>query len=332
VDNVHQILSVVVSVTGGLAVSLLIYLGLNFLVSKTNSRWNRRLLPYVFVGPVLVLIALFIIGPAVLTVYQSLFVTDPYGFSTFAGIANYVSLFSAEAFRETLLNNLLWIIVVPAVTVGIGLTVATLADRLGRRGESIFKSVIFLPMSISFIAAASVWSFVYAYNAPGQPQVGLLNAVWTSITGHDPIPWLQTNLLHANSFLIMAVVIWLNAGYAMALLSAAIKSVPEETVEAARIDGANAWQLFALVVVPQIRTTIVTVFVTILITVMKIFDIVFAMTNGQYSTNVIGVEFYNQLFQFNNPGKASAVVVVLIIAVVPVMVYQIRTYRERTLR
>ncbi|ARC55931.1 sn-glycerol-3-phosphate transport system permease protein UgpA [Frondihabitans sp. 762G35] len=324
-----QIISVLSSVIGGLAVSFLIYLGLNFIVAKTNTAWNRRLLPYVFIGPVLLLILVFLIGPTLLTVYQSLLKTDQYGLQSFGGLSNYVSLFTTPSFLQTLLNNLLWIIVVPAVTVIIGLAVATLADRLGPKREKTFKSIIFLPMAISFIAAATIWSFVYYYVAPGQPQVGLLNGIWTGITHADPIAWLQNSTAHANSFLIMAVVIWLNAGYAMVLLSAAIKAVPEETIEAARIDGASERQAFFQIIAPQIRGTIIAVFITVLITVMKIFDIVFAMTSGAFNTNVLGMEFYNQFFSFNNPGKASAVVVILIIAVIPVVIYQVRTYRQQ---
>jgi alpha-glucoside transport system permease protein len=324
-----QIISVLVSVIGGLAVSFLIYLGLNFIVSKTNTKWNARLLPYVFLGPVLLLILIFLIVPTGITIYQSLITSDEFGLQSFGGLANYVSLFTTPSFRQTLLNNLLWIIVVPVLTVVIGLAVATLADRLGPLREKVFKSIIFLPMAISFIAAATIWQFVYAYSAPGQPQIGLLNGIWTAITNSDPIPWLQNDAFHANSFLIMAVIIWLNSGYAMVLLSAAIKGVPEETIEAARIDGANERQAFFRVVTPQIWGTIVAVFITVLITVMKLFDIVFAMTSGQFNTNVLGTEFYSQLFAFNNPGKASAVVVILIIAVIPVMIYQVRTYRNQ---
>jgi alpha-glucoside transport system permease protein len=324
-----QIISVLASVIGGLVISFLIYLGLNFIAERSNTKWNKRLLPYVFLGPVLLLLLVFLLIPVALTIYQSFITTDQYGLTTFGGLKNYVSLFTSAGFLNTLFNNLLWIIFVPALTVIIGLAVATLADRLGPRREKTFKSMIFLPMSISFIAAATIWAFVYDYKAPGQPQVGLLNALWTGITHADPVPWLQNTFLHANSFLIMAVVIWLNAGYAMVLLSAAIKAVPEETIEAARIDGANERQAFFRVIVPQIRATIVAVFITVLITVMKIFDIVFAMTSGQFGTNVLGTEFYNQLFSFNNPGKAAAVVVILLIAVIPVVVYQIRSYRAQ---
>jgi alpha-glucoside transport system permease protein len=324
-----QIISVLSSVIGGLLVSFLIYLGLNFIVGKTNTKWNKRLLPYVFLGPVLLLLVVFLLVPTGITIYQSFLKTDQYGLQSWGGVTNYVGLFGSAPFLQTLLNNLLWIIVVPGVTVIVGLIVATLADRLGPKREKTFKSIIFLPMSISFIAAASIWTFVYDYSAPGQPQIGLLNAIWTGITHADPISWLQTETAHANSFLIMAIVIWLNAGYAMVLLSAAIKGVPEETIEAARIDGASERQTFFRVVAPQIRTTIVAVFITVLITTMKIFDIVFAMTSGQFNTDVLGMEFYNQFFAFNNPGKASAIVVILIIAVIPVIIYQVRTYREQ---
>jgi len=324
-----QILSVLISVVGGLAVSFLIYLGLNFVVAKTNTRWNARLLPYVFLGPVLLLILVFLLIPTGLTVFQSLQKTDQYGLQSFGGLTNYVSLFSTPSFLQTLLNNLLWIIVVPAVTVIIGLGVATLADRLGPTREKTFKSIIFLPMAISAIAAASIWQFVYYYTAPGQPQVGLLNGIWTGITHADPVAWLQNDTAHMNSLLLMVVVVWLNAGYAMVLLSAAIKGVPEETIEAARIDGASERQAFFRIIAPQIRATIVAVFITVLITVMKLFDIVFAMTSGQFNTNVLGMEFYNEFFSFNNPGKASAVVVILILAVIPVIIYQVRTYRQQ---
>lgn len=325
----NQIVSVLASVVGGLVISYLIYLGLNFVVEKTNTKWKARLLPYVFLGPVLLLLAIFILAPTVLTAVQSLIHYDQYGLTTFGGVTNYIQLLSSPSFLQTLLNNLLWIVVVPAVTVIVGLFIATLADRLGPLREKTFKTLLFVPFAISGIAAGTMWSFVYYYNSPGQPQIGILNAIWTGITKADPVAWLATPAFHLNSFLIMAVMIWLNAGYAMVLLSAAIKGVPEETIEAARIDGANEQQAFFRVIMPQIRATIVAVFITVLITVMKVFDIVLAMTSGQYNTNVLGLEFYNQLFSFQNQGKASAVVVILLIAVIPVIIYQIRSYREQ---
>lgn len=325
----QQIISTVVAVVAGVAVSLLIYICLNFVISKAPGRLKFRLLPVVFLLPAVALLLIFIIIPAAFTAFQSLFTYDMYGVSSFGGLANYVSLFTSPAFIDTLVNNLLWLIIVPTGTLVLGLAIAFFADKLGPGRESAIKTVIFLPRSISFIVAATIWSFVYAYSPASRPQIGLLNALWVGLTGQDPVPWLQVDFSRLNSLLIMAVVIWLNTGYAMVLLSAAMKSVPEETIEAARIDGAGGGQVFFQVIVPQIRTTIILVFVTVLITVMKIFDIVFAMTNGQFNTNVIGLEFYNQLFLFNNPGKAAAVVVILMFAIIPIMVYQIRTYREQ---
>jgi alpha-glucoside transport system permease protein len=321
-----QVVSALVSVVGGLAVSFLIYLGLNWLVGRTNVKWNARLLPYVFIGPVLLLIGAFLVYPAVRTIYLSFF--NPTG-ARFVGLDNYVDLFTSGSFISVLLNNLLWILIVPAAAVVIGLAVATFADRVGPTREKIFKSTIFLPMAISFIAAATMWRFIYTYNPPGQGQVGLLNAIWTGITRSDPVPWITIDAGKLNSILLMVVVIWLNAGFAMVLLSAAIKGVPEETIEASRIDGANERQAFFQVIVPQIWSTVVAVFITVLIGVMKIFDIVYAMTGGQYGTSVLGMEFITQLFNFGNPGKASAVVVVLMIAVIPVMIYQVQNYRRQ---
>jgi alpha-glucoside transport system permease protein len=322
-----QIVSALVSIVGGLAVSFLIYFSLNWLVLRLPQKTSQKLLPWAFLLPVLVLIAAFLVYPALRTVFLSFFVGQAR--LRFVGLDNYTELLGSADFINILLNNLTWIVVVPAAAVLLGLAVATFADRVGPLREKVFKSIIFLPMAISFVAAATIWRFVYTYNPPGQPQVGLLNAIWTAITRGDPQPWLTLDTARLNSLLLMVVVIWLNAGFAMVLLSAAIKGVPEETIEAARMDGANERQTFFQVIAPQIRTTVVAVFVTILITVMKIFDIVYAMTGGAYGTSVLGVEFINQLFNFGSPGKAAAVVTLLMIAVIPVIVYQVRSNRSQ---
>ncbi len=323
-----QILSALVSVIGGLAVSFLIYFALNWAVERTGERWKARLLPYVFLGPVLVLIAVFLLYPTIRTFVLS-FTKGPAGSERFVGFDNFAELLGSGNFLTVLSNNLVWIIVVPTFAVIVGLFIATLADRVGPIREKVFKSIVFLPMAISFVAAATIWRFVYQYNPPGQPQIGLLNEIVTSVTGGAPVAWLTVDDFKVNSLFLMVVIVWLNAGFAMVLLSAAIKGVPEETIEASRIDGANERQTFFRVIMPQIRATIIAVFVTILITVMKIFDIVWAMTGGQYGTSVLGVEFFNQLFSFNAPGKASAVVVILMIAVIPVIIYQVRSYRRQ---
>lgn len=325
------IFSAIISVVLGLGISFLIFWLLNFLVERTNDKTKSRLLPYVFLLPVIVLVAVFLLYPALRTFVESFMRQSQRRGegATFVGLENYISLFTDPNFISVLINNLLWVLVVPAATVLVGLLIAILTDRLGKRREQSFKAMIFIPMAISGIAAAVTWRFIYFYAPPGNPQIYLLNAIWTSVTGQDPIPWLTIDAARVNSFLLMFIVIWLQVGFAMVLLSAAIKGVPEETIEAARLDGANERRTFFLVIVPQIRGTVLAVFVTVTIFVMKSFDIIYAMTGGQYNTSVLVVEFYSQLFSFQNPGKAAAVVMVLMVAVIPLIVYQVRSYKSQ---
>jgi alpha-glucoside transport system permease protein len=181
-------------------------------------------------------------------------------------------------------------------------------------------------MAISLVGAAVIWNLIYEFRPAGQSQIGLQNAIITAL-GFDPIAWIQESTLHLNNFLLMMVLLWAQVGFAMVLLSAAIKGVPVDTIEAARIDGAQERQVFFRVVVPQIKGTIVTVFITVLIAVMKIFDVVYVMTRGAFNTNVLGNEFFVQLnVNFNN-GAAAAIVVLLMLAVIPVMFYQVRHFK-----
>ncbi|MFT3796999.1 carbohydrate ABC transporter permease [Microbacterium sp.] len=325
------IISAVISVVLGLGVSFLIFFFLNWLVERTGDRWKARLLPYVFLVPVIVLVGVFLLYPAVRTLIESFMKASQRRgeAATWVGLQNYAELFTDPEFLGVLRNNLLWVAVVPALAVVIGLLVAVLTDKLGRRRETAFKSIIFLPMAISGVAAAVAWRFIYFYAPPGNPQIYALNAFWTTVTGQDPVPWLTLDTGSLNSFLLMVIAIWLQVGFAMVLLSAAIKGVPEETIEAARLDGASERRLFFSVIVPQIRGTILAVLVTVVIFVMKAFDIVYAMTGGQYKTSVLAVEFYTQLFSFQNPGKAAAVVMILMVAVAPLVVYQIRSYKSQ---
>ncbi|MGY4859246.1 carbohydrate ABC transporter permease [Cryobacterium sp. AP23] len=325
------IFSAVISVVLGLGLSFLIFWFFNWVVERQHDRTKARLLPYVFLLPVIVLVAVFLLYPALRTFVESFMEQSKRRGegATFVGLDNYISLFTDPNFLGVLLNNLLWVIVVPAGAVLIGLLVAILTDRLGQRREQSFKAMIFIPMAISGIAAAATWRFIYFYAPPGNPQIYFLNAVWTRLTGNDPVPWLTIDAARVNSFLLMFIVIWLQVGFAMVLLSAAVKGVPEETIEAARLDGANERRTFLLVIVPQIRGTVLAVFVTVTIFVMKSFDIIYGMTGGQYNTSVLVVDFYSQLFSFQNPGKAAAVVIILMIAVVPLIVYQIRSYKSQ---
>jgi alpha-glucoside transport system permease protein len=311
------------TVLAGIGGALLLYWALNKVCELLPGKWEHRLKPYVFILPAYLAIAVYLLYPAIVTVINSF--KDRFS-ENWVGWENYSTLLSSPAFLDTLFTTMLWVVIVPSVTIAVGLTVAVLADRLGGRGEKFVKTMIFMPMAISMVGAATVWRFVYASQPAGQPQTGLLNAIWTSF-GNDPVPWLQTSDWRLNTALLMVILLWSQVGYAMVLLSAAVKAVPVETVEAARIDGAHERQVFFRIVVPQIKGTIITVGVTVLIMVMKIFDIVYVNTNGGFKTNVIANEFINQLYTNFNYGSASSIVVLLMIAVIPIMVYQVRHFK-----
>jgi alpha-glucoside transport system permease protein len=319
----EKLLIAVMAILAGVGGITLLYFLLNFLVERLPGRWEHRLKPFAFIAPAVVIVGLFLVYPAVQTIVYS-FANDES--TAFIGLTNYQELFSDSDFRSALFNNLLWIIIVPTMSVIIGLLVAVLADKLSARFESISKSVIFLPMAISFVGAGTIWGFIYYAELRAPEQIGLLNAIVVQFGG-EPVVWLQQSQFSLNDLLLMVIMIWLQAGFAMVLLSAAIKNVPIDTLEAARIDGANEFQIFFRVVVPQIWATMLVVFTTILILVMKIFDVVYVMTNGAFGTEVIANVFFKELLEFGNNGQAAAVVVVLMIAVIPLMIYQVRRYR-----
>jgi alpha-glucoside transport system permease protein len=321
---VLKIANGVIAVVAGVVGAMVLFWVLNALVERLPSKWEQRLKPYVFAGPALAALALFLVFPAVLTIRDSFYGPNR---TDYVGFQNYTTMLTQPDVLSVFFNNIIWIVMVPTFSVLFGLAVAVLADRLKSQWENVSKSVIFLPMAISFVGAATIWNFVYAYRPPGRPQIGLLNAIWTAV-GFDPVAWLQTPTLRLNTLLLTIVMIWMQAGFAMVLLSAAIKSVPEETIEAARIDGATETQTFFRVVIPQIKSTIFVVFTTITILVMKIFDIVFALTGGNYNTDVVANRFYFELFRFFENGRAAVLVVVLMLAIIPLMVANIRRFRE----
>ncbi len=319
-----KLLTALLTIAAGIGVALALYWVLNKLAEMMPSKWEERLKPILFIIPAYLAIALYLIYPAIMSLIASF--KNDIG-DEWVGFKNYTNLLSSSAFQNTLFNTLLWIILVPAATVVLGLAVATLADRLKPTAEKLSKTIIFMPMAISAVGAATVWRFIYAAAPEGQPQIGLLNAIWTGI-GFEPVAWLQQSDFRVNSILLMVVLLWAQVGFSMVLLSAAVKGVPEDTLEAARIDGAGERSIFFRVVVPQIKGSIITVFITVTIAVMKIFDIVYVMTNGNFNTNVIGNEFFNQLATNFNNGAAAAVVVMLMIAVIPIMIYQVRHFRR----
>ena len=316
-------LTALITVVIGIGAALLLFYALNKIAELLPARWEERIKPLLYILPAFLAIVVYLVYPTVLTFINSF---KDRSSTEWVGLQNFEDLLTDPGFQDTILNTLLWMIVVPAACVVLGLAVATLADRLGPRGEKTSKTIIFLPMAISMVGAATIWRFVY-YAAPaGQNQIGLLNA-GLGVFGIDPVAWLQQSQWHLNSFLLMVVLLWSQVGFSMVLLSAAVKGVPGDTLEAARIDGASERQIFFKVVVPQIKGTIITVYITVLIGVMKVFDIVYVMTNGNFNTNVLGNEFWNQLSTNFNNGAAAAIVVILMIAVIPIMVYQVRHFR-----
>ena len=302
-----------------------LYALLNFLVNLLPTDKAREAVrPYVFIGPVLLLIGVLLVYPTIQSMVFSFMNADS---SEFIGFQNYSKLFADPTFLTTVGTNLLWVAIVPVVTIIIGLFIATLTDKLGPVRERAFKSIIFMPMAISFVAASSIWRLNYQWDA-GDKQIGMLNAIVKALGG-TPVAWMQESTLALNSLLIMVIVVWANAGFAMTLLSAAIKAVPEETTEAAALDGATGAQAFFQIVLPQIWGTVISVFITVLISSMKIFDVIWGMTGGNFGTNVLGVDFFLQYFVYNDTGKATAVVMLLMLAIIPVMYYQVRSYRKQ---
>ena len=323
-----RLLSGLLAIVAGVGGAVVLFWLLNKIVETLPPRWEHRLKPYVFIGPAIGVLIIFLVFPAFRTIYVSFLDARSV---EFVGLRNYRVLATDPDMRSAVFNNILWILVVPTVSVAIGLLVAVLADRLKPRWENISKSVIFLPMAISFVGASTIWGFVYAWRPAGTDQIGILNAIWVAFGG-EPQTWLQISTLRFNSFLLMVILIWLQAGFAMVLLSAAIKNVPEDTIEAARIDGASEIQIFWRVTVPQISSTIMVVLTTIVILVLKVFDVVFVMTGGRFETDLVAVRFIRELFSFREFGRGAAIVVVLMIATIPIMIFNIKQFRQQEAR
>lgn len=293
-----------------------VFIGANAAVERLG--WlGRRLLPWVFIGPALLMLGIYLVFPAISTIGASL--TEGGG-----AAANYGNILDDPDMLIALRNNALWLVLGTGGSVALGLVIATLVDRVKR--EALAKTFIFLPLAISMVGAAVIWRFVYAWQPPGEAQIGIANAAWTS-TGADPIAWLQQMPL--NTFALIVIMIWLQTGFAMVILSAAIKGLPMEVLEAARMDGASESALFFRIVVPMIRGSIITVATTIAIAVLKVFDIVFVMTGGRFETDVVANRMFTEMFRFRNFGQAAALAVVLFVAVIPIMVINIRSLRRQ---
>lgn len=294
--------------------------------SRASVRWQGSLRYGVFLGPALLLLLVGLIYPALRTIWLSFMDKRS---ENFIGFDNYIWAFTIPEIQIVLRNTVLWVIFVPIVSTLIGLAIAYMTDRMKR--ASVVKSLIFMPMAISFVGASVIWGFMYNFEPnEDKVEIGLLNAILRGV-GIEP----RNFLLEApgNTFFLIAVLIWIQTGFAMVILSAAMKNVPDEIVEAAMLDGASNWRRFVRVTLPMIRGTVVVVLTTITIGTLKVFDIVRTMTGGNFQTNVIANEMYAQSFRQLNYGQGSALAVILFLGVVPIIWYNVRQLRlERTER
>jgi alpha-glucoside transport system permease protein len=292
------------------------------LTQRLRSRNGERVQAAAFLGPSVLLIAVGLLYPAITTVWQSLHgsaIFDP----PFVGLDNYKTLFTNSQQLTVLRNTLLWVVLTPLVATAIGLVYAVLIDRA--RFEKFAKALLFLPMAISMVAASIIWKFVYDYKAGDQTQLGLLNQVltWLHLDTYNFLltdPW--------NTLFLIVILIWIQAGFAMTILSASIKAIPEDIVEAARLDGVGGWKMFRHITVPSIRPSLIVVLTTITIATLKVFDIVQTATGGNFNTSVLAYEFYRQDFVASNQGLATAIAVMIFLLITPVVIYNVRQLRK----
>ena len=317
-----QLVLVVLAIIWGVGGTVLLFTTANFFVEQLPDEWTRRLQPFIFIGPAVAMLGWALVIPTIRTIIASFLGTAS---KNFVGLKNYIYVFTNPTMLDVFRNTLLWIVFGTSFTVILGLLVAVLADR--SRFETTAKGLIFLPMAISFVGAGVIWNFIYAVRPVGTPQIGLLNAIVAALGG-KPEAW-TAFFQPWNNFFLIVIVIWLQTGYAMVLFSAALKGIPHEILEAAKVDGATEIQIFFRILIPQIMGTIITVTTTVVIFSLKIFDVVWIMTGGQYGTSVIATEFYRQYFTYNDNGIGSAIAVVLFVAVIPVMAYNLRQFARR---
>lgn len=291
------------------------------LIHLVPDRWQGRVRPWVWLFPAIAFLTVFLIYPTVYTLYLS--VLDKFS-KTFVGFDNYAYFLTNADTLTALRNNAIWLVLLTFLAVGGGLLIAVLLDRV--RYEQVAKSIIFLPLAISFVGAGVIWKFMYDFRPPGQPQTGTLNGAVAALGG-DPVPW----LINApwNTIALVVVAAWIWTGFCMVILSGALKGISTELMEAARVDGANEWQVFRRIVFPLLLPTVAVVATTMIITSLKAFDIVYVMTNGAFDTEVIANRMYKELFAFGQPGRASAVAIVLLLLIIPVMMVNIRRFRQQ---
>jgi len=321
VGKIGQVVSVVAVF---FAVVLLVF----FAAGRATGRIQRPLTIVIFVGPAVLLLLIGLVIPSIRTFYLSLHGSQA-AHPPYVGFKNFGWAFTDPATQSVLLNTLAWLIVAPVLATALGLTIAIVVDRMKR--QAIVKSLIFMPMAVSFVGASIIWKFVYDYRDSSQPQDGLLSQVVIFLGWKHPPNWLLTHPL--NNFLLMVIMIWIETGFAMVVLSAAIKAVPDEIIEAAKVDGAHGVGLFRKIQIPMIRATLVVVLTTVMIATLKIFDIVRTTTGGNFGTDVAANDMYSKSFVENDVGKGSALALIIFLGVLPLIAYNvIQLKKERANR
>ncbi|MCB1447924.1 MAG: sugar ABC transporter permease [Rhizobiaceae bacterium] len=330
----QQLIYAILTMVAGVIGCAVYFIGSNFILdmifpargsdtarAARNMRRASQIRPWLFLGPALIALTLYLVYPAFDSIRLSFM--DRSG-TQFVGMANYRWMIGDGQFRESIFNNFLWLLVVPAAATFFGLIIAVLTDRIW--WGNIAKSLIFMPMAISFVGAAVIWKFIYDYRDASSEQIGLLNAI-VVFFGGDPQAWIT--LPFWNNFFLMVILIWIQTGFAMVILSAALRGIPDETIEAAVIDGANGLQIFFKIMIPQIWGTIAVVWTTITILVLKVFDIVLAMTNGQWQSQVLANLMFDWMFRGGGDfGRGAAIAIVIMILVIPIMIWNIRNARK----
>jgi alpha-glucoside transport system permease protein len=319
----EKLITALIVVVGVPAVLVAYIWGTEQLLRIFPERIKPRIRPWLWLLPALAFLFVFLIYPTIGTVIRSL---QNRAGTKFVGLDNYAWFVGSDDALGALKNNVLWLVLLPLFVVGLGLLVAILVDRV--RYESFAKSVIFLPLAISMVAAGIIWTFMFQAKPAGVTQTGTLNALISTV-GLGPVYFLQQEAFSVNTLMIIIVMTWMWSGFAMVIISAALKGINPELLEAARVDGANELQVFRGIVFPLLVPTLVVVGTTMVITALKAFDVVFTMTGGNYSTNVIANLMYQEMFKFTQYGRASAIAVVLLIAIVPLMFFNIGRFRAQ---
>ena len=308
--------------------SFIIYFSLSNFFLDAFTRYKKNKFVYensirviIFIAPAFLVLFVFILYPVFETVRLGFY--DKFG-REFIGWDNYVWALNDPNFRRSIINNLGWLLIVPTLSTFFGLVIANLTDRIW--WGSIAKSIIFMPMAISFVGAGVIWKFIYDYRGPGDQQIGLLNAIMVSL-GVEPQAWLTIPIW--NNLFLMAIMIWIQTGLALVIFSAALRGIPKETLEAARIDGASEFRIFWSIIIPFLEQTILVIWTIITILVLKVFDIIYAMTNGEWQTGVLANLMYDWMFRGGgDSGRGSVLAIVIMLGVIPILLWNLYKHRQ----